>query len=125
MKRKSKRIDQAVRKRLSEQWNNIRITDDFIFCKVMQDKKLLAQLIHLILPELEFKYISVQPQKAIEIGKDIHGVRFDVYVTLNDGTIVDIEMQVLNHKYLPKRLRYYSSISDMDMLEKARARYIC
>ena len=118
MKKESKKIDPAIRKRLSEQWNNIRITDDFIFCKVMQNKKLLARLIHLILPELEFKDISVQPQKSIEIGKDIHGVRFDVYVTLNDGTIVDVEMQVLNHKYLPKRLRYYSSISDMDMLEK-------
>ena len=118
MKRKSKRIDQAVRKRLSEQWNNIRITDDFIFCKVMQDKKLLARLIHLILPELEIKYISVQSQKSIEIGRDIHGVRFDVYVTLNDGTIVDVEMQVINHEYLPKRIRYYGSISDMDLLEK-------
>ena len=52
MKKKSKRLDPAVRKMLSEQWSNIRITDDFVFCKVMQDKKLLARLIHLILPEL-------------------------------------------------------------------------
>ena len=118
MKIRLKRIDPAIKKRLSEQWNNIRINDDFIFCKVMQNKRILARLIRLILPELEFKNISIQPQKSIEIGRDIHGVRFDVYVTLNDGTIVDIEMQVLNHEYLPKRLRYYGSISDMDLLEK-------
>ena len=60
-------------------YEELTITNNFIFCKVMQNKRILDRLIHLILPELEFKYISVQPQKSIEIGKDIHGVRFDMF----------------------------------------------
>jgi len=48
----------------------------------------------------------------------IHGVRFDVFGTLEDGTAVDIEMQVLNTGNLPKRMRYYGSMADVQMLEK-------
>ena len=72
----------------------------------------------MILPDLEFDDLEIFAQKSIELGKDIHGVRFDIFVKSNDGTVIEIEMQVLNQGNLPRRLRYYVSMSDSDMLEK-------
>ena len=106
------------KKRLNEQWKNIGISNDFVFCKVMQDKELLSELIRRILPDLKFTDLKIDGQKTTEIGPDIHGVRFDVFATMEDGRIVDIELQVLNTGDLPKRIRYYGSIADMQMLEK-------
>ena len=103
---------------LMQEWEKLGITSDFIFCKVMQDKDLLRELIGMILPDLMIEDLDITPQKPVELGKDIHGVRFDVYVKSNDGTVIDIEMQVLNRGNLPKRLRYYGSMCDGDMLEK-------
>ena len=106
------------KKRLNEQWKNIGISNDFVFCKVMQDKELLSELIRRILPDLKFTDLKIDGQKTIEIGPDMHGVRFDVFATMEDGRIVDIELQVLNTGNLPKRIRYYGSMADMQMLEK-------
>ena len=101
-----------------QQWETLGISNDFVFCKVMQDESLLADLIHLILPELVFDSIHIEAQKTIEEGLDIHGVRFDIFVTSSDGTVVEIEMQVVNTGHLPKRLRFYGSMADSMVLGK-------
>ena len=101
-----------------QQWEELRISNDFIFCKVMQDKELLSDLIRMIIPELQFDDLRIEPQKTIEAGLDIHGVRFDIFVTSSDGTVVEIEMQVLDTGALPKRLRFYGSMADSMVLEK-------
>ena len=103
---------------ISKEWEQLGITNDFIFCKIMQDKELLSELIHMILPEVEFDDLEITAQKSIEIGKDIHGVRFDIYVKSTKGTVFEIEMQVLNQGNLPRRLRFYGSMADSDMLDK-------
>ena len=103
---------------ISKEWEELGITNDFIFCKIMQDKKLLAELIRMILPDVEFTDLVITAQKAVDIGRDIHGVRFDVYVKSDDGTVIEIEMQVLNRGNLPRRLRFYSSMAVADMLDK-------
>ena len=103
---------------VSTEWEELGITSDFIFCKIMQDKELLAELIHIILPDIEFVDLEIIAQKSIDIGRDIHGVRFDIFVRSSDGTTITIEMQVLNQGNLPRRLRYYSSMADSEMLDK-------
>ncbi len=103
---------------LEKQWQGLGISNDFIFCKVMQDKELLSELIRMIIPELEFDDIQIEPQKTIEAGLDIHGVRFDIFATGRDGTVVEIEMQVINTGHLPKRLRFYGSMADSMVLDK-------
>ncbi|SDZ79973.1 conserved hypothetical protein (putative transposase or invertase) [Oribacterium sp. KHPX15] len=70
------------------------------------------------MPEIKFTDLKIDGQKTIEIGPDLHGVRFDVFATMEEGRIVDIELQVLNTGNLPKRIRYYVSMADMQMLEK-------
>lgn len=111
-------VSPEVEEQVIKQWETVGICNDFVFCKVMQDKGLLAELIHLILPDLRFKDMDVHAQHTIEIGMDIHGVRFDIFVTLETGDVVEIEMQVLEQGNLPKRLRFYGSMADQQMLEK-------
>ena len=112
-----KRIQDKFDKCYTE-WDSLDITNDFIFCKVMQDESLLEELVRMILPDITFDSLEVVAQKTIEIGKDIHGVRFDIFAKSDDGTVIAIEMQVVNYGSLPKRLRYYGSMSDSDMLDK-------
>ena len=83
-----KDIASEYERKLSEQWKKIGICNDFVFCKVMQDEELLRELVHLILPELRFEKLFIQAQQAVEIGMDIRGVRFDVFVTLEDQRIM-------------------------------------
>ncbi len=49
---------------------------------------------------------------------DIHGVRFDIYATDDKGSAIEIEMQVINTGALPKRMRFYGSMVDTQLLEK-------
>lgn len=105
-------------KEISNEWDSLGITNDFIFYKVMQDKELLEELVRIILPDIEFNDLNITAQKPIEIGKDVHGVRFDIFATSNDGTVIEIEMQVLSQGNLPRRLRYYGSMVDSELLDK-------
>lgn len=114
----AEQLRSSTEQELSASWDASTITNDFIFCKVMQDKELLSGLVHMILPALQFTDLIVQAQKPIEIGMDIHGVRFDIFALDDNGTAIEIEMQVLNTGALPKRMRFYSALADTQILEK-------
>lgn len=118
MEEKDIAISTLTEEQLYDQWEHIGISNDFVFCKVMQDEELLSELIQMILPELRFTSLNIQAQLPIEAGMDIHGVRFDIFAMDEEGTVVEIEMQVLNTGHLPKRLRFYGSMADSMMLEK-------
>ncbi len=105
----------------ADEWESIGISNDFIFCRIMQDQSLLEELVRIILPDLKFERLDIKSQKTIEIGMDIHGVRFDIFTTSEDGTVIEIEMQAISRKYLPKRMRYYESASDMEILTKGKS----
>ena len=111
-------MDPEIQQRFDSEWEAAGFSNDFIFCKVMQDEKLLAELVRLIHPQLKFTKLVVQSQKSIEEGLDIHGVRFDIFALDDEGNAVEIEMQVQDTGSIPKRMRYYCSINDMQMLEK-------
>ena len=100
-------------------WEELQISNDFIFGKVMQDPKLCKGLLQRILPGLKIDHIEYpETQKAIRPDIDAKSVRFDAYVEDGKGTVYDIEMQVGTSKELPKRTRYYQSLLDMRMIDK-------
>lgn len=45
-------------------------------------------------------------------------MRFDIFAMNEDGTAIEIEMQVINTGNLPRRLRFYGSMIDTQMPEK-------
>lgn len=102
---------------LVSQWERITISNDFAFSKIMQDKELFAELLRRVHPDVKFDELRIQAQKDVSIGTDIHGVRFDIFANASDNRTATIEMQVANIE-LAKRIRFYNSMADIQMLEK-------
>lgn len=102
-------------------WEELPISNDFIFGKVMQDPGLCKKLLQRILPGLKIDHIEYpETQKAIRPDIDAKSVRLDVYVEDSKNNVYDIEMQVTTSKELPKRTRYYQSLLDMQMIDRGK-----
>ena len=100
-----------------EEYEKLEISNDFMFYKVMQDENLCKGLLERIFGK-KIKRIEYQTQKAIEITTDSKGIRLDVYVDDEEGSVYDLEMQVKSYDWMPKRTRYYQSLIDLNSLEK-------
>ena len=100
-----------------KKWEDLTITDDFMFCKVMSDpdicKELLEILLHIKIERLEFQ----EPQKSFKLTSESRGIRLDVYVK-DSNRVFDIELQTTNERNLELRTRYYQGVMDISELEK-------
>lgn len=102
-------------------WEELGISNDFLFGKVMQDPELCKELLQRILPELEIDRVEYpELQKGIRPDAEAKSVRLDVYVKDGKETVYDIEMQAVNTMELPKRSRYYQSMLDLQMIDKGQ-----
>lgn len=105
----------------STAWEDLRIDNDFLFGKIMQDPALCREMLRRILPELNIERIEYpERQKIITPDMDAHGVRLDIYVKDNAGSVYDVEIQMADTKELPKRSRYYGSMIDLQLLDKGQ-----
>ncbi len=93
----------------------LRFTDDFMFCRVMQNPDLCKGVIERLLGIKVEKIEYPELQKEIRPYYSAHGIRLDVYVKDSDR-IFDIEMQTTIPDDLPRRMRYYQSMIDVDSL---------
>ena len=107
------------RREAEKKWEKADISNDFIFYKVMTENyDLCLKLAQIILPDLnitELKYANAQ--ETVKESHDAKGVCLDIFVKDGFGRVIDIEMQVVSAKNLPKRSRYYQSAVDMTMLK--------
>ncbi|WP_289290579.1 Rpn family recombination-promoting nuclease/putative transposase [Sporofaciens musculi] len=98
-------------------WEELEIKDDFMFAKVMQDKKLCKKLLERLLQTKIRDIVYLEEQKSINIEKDAKIIRLDVYI--EDGNrVFDLEMQTTDKRNLPKRSRYYQGMIDLNTIEK-------
>ena len=102
-------------------WEEIGISNDFMFGKVMRDPELCRELLETIL-EIRIDHVEYpEEQKTINLAADARSVRLDVYVKDNEGTVYNIEMQTTDTKELPKRSRYYQGMIDLELIEKGES----
>lgn len=102
-------------------WEELSISNDFLFGKVMQDAELCKELLQRILPDLDIDHVEYpELQKSIKEDYEAKGIRLDVYVNDGKGTVYDIEMQAVTSKYLPRRSRYYQSMIDLQLVDKGQ-----
>ena len=92
------------------------LMDDYMFGAVMRDKENLKPLLESILNIRIIDISFVEAQKTEKEGYYSHGIRMDLYVKDEDGRIFNVEVQTTNNKNLPKRMRYYQSVIDVDIL---------
>lgn len=100
------------------EYSQLTLANDFIFAKVMMNKKLCKKLLEVILGIKIKKIEYVEYQKTINHTIKSHGIRLDVYVRDDKKTVYNIEMQTTDTKNLPKRSRYYQGVIDLDLLGK-------
>ena len=96
-------------------FQNLTISNSFMFAAVMEDPENCRGLLEMVL-EFPIARIEVSTEKSIIHHPQYHGVRLDVYAKGDDNTRYNIEMQVLRNSNLPKRSRYYHSQLDMDII---------
>ncbi len=102
-------------------WEELGISNDFLFGKVMQDAELCKELLQRILPDLDIDHVEYpELQKTIKEDYEAKGIHLDVYVNDGKGTVYDIEMQAVTSKYLPRRTRYYQSMIDLQLVDKGQ-----
>ncbi len=103
-------------------WEELEISNDFLFGKVMQDAELCKGLLERIFPGMKIGHIEYPTlQKIINPDFDAKSVRLDVYVVDGMGTVYDIEMQMTDTKELAKRTRYYQAMMDLEMIDKGES----
>ena len=103
-------------------WEELTIADNFLFQKVMQNKAICKRFIEKLL-KIKVKNLRYPvAEKTIEESPTQKGVRLDLSVETEGGTIFDIEMQTTSGiaGWLPKRTRYYQAMIDINILAKGQ-----
>ena len=99
---------------------SLTIQNRLIFAHVMSKPENCMPLLQMLFPDTNIEHIEyVEAEKTVEDTFESKGVRFDVYVKDVEGRAFTLEMQVENTRNLPRRSRYYSSMMDVDLLQKS------
>ena len=99
-------------------WEELGLSDNYIFQKVMLNEKLCKKILSEIIGKEVVKIDYTAYEKVIEIRSDVKGVRLDVYVKDEEEVVYNVEMQNTDNDNLPKRSRYYHNLIDLDLMEK-------
>ena len=101
-----------------KKYEELDITDAFMFSKVMQDEKVCRPLLEEILNIKIKKIVYLDYEETVQVSPASKGIRMDIYVEDDDETIYNLEMQADNTGHLPKRSRYYQAVIDINILER-------
>ena len=104
-----------------KKYEELDITDPFIFAKVMSEKELCKPLLENILSIKIRDIVYVDYEETIQMTAKSKGIRLDIYVEDDNNTVFNLEMQTTTYKELPKRSRYYQGIIDLNMIEKGES----
>ena len=98
-------------------WEDLDITDDFIFSRVMRNKKLCRTLLEMILKVKIGKIKFLTSHHSIRIEPNAKGIIMDVYLK-DENKVINVEMQTSNKGDLSRRARYYQAAADIDTTPK-------
>ncbi len=102
-------------------WENIGLSNDFLFGKIMRNPEICKEMLETILGIKIQRIEYPELQKVINEDKDARTVRLDIYVKDQEKTIYNVEMQTGDTGELPKRCRYYGSMIDLQELDKGKS----
>ncbi len=121
-KKQLNKIEPLTQEELCVAYENLDITDDFMFGKVMQDERNTIELLERLTGNQIDSVRTAVGQKVIKITNDSKGIRYDVYVEDDHGVMYDAEMQKYRGKKktaaLPKRARFYQGLMDLNILNR-------
>lgn len=95
------------------------LRNDFMFGEVMRTGEIcqlfLEELLGIHIRRIEF----IDKQKDLSDSYTHHGIRLDVYLRDEAGTVFNVEMQSVRNDDLPRRARFYQGAIDRSELQKA------
>ena len=95
--------------------------NDFMFSQVMRSEEIcklfLEELLGVNIQRIEF----IDRQKDLTDSYEYHGIRLDVYLKDEKGTVFNVEIQADRRHDLPKRVRFYQSGIDRSELPCPKA----
>lgn len=104
---------------MAKAYEELELKDDFMFSVIMRDPKYVKPFLETILRIKIAKIEYPEVQKNIDIAAGAKGIRLDVYVEADEKhTVFNLEMQTTTARNLPKRMRYYQGMIDLNILEK-------
>ena len=94
------------------------LSNDFMFSQVMRSEEICKLFLEALLG-VEIRRIEyLDWQKDLTDSYEYHGIRLDVYLKNEAGTVFNVEMQAERRNDLPKRVRFYQSGIDRSELPK-------
>lgn len=110
---------------MAKNYDELKLSDDFMFSKVMEDGNLCREVLECLLGKPVGELEEMELQREYRYAMEGKPIRLDIY-TRDGETVYDAEMQNLNHKKakdydLPKRSRFYQSVMDTDHLKKKQS----
>ena len=84
-------------------FQNLNLSDDFLFAKVMEDETVLRPVIEKILGIRIRNMTIVQSQRVIDIEPDSRGIRLDVMADDEKGSRYNVEIQKKNEYNIGRR----------------------
>ena len=111
-----------IQRTVKDNWEELGLSNDFLFGKIMRDPEICKGVLQRILPQLNIERIEYpELQKEIKEDIDARSVRLDVYVRDDKEIIYNIEMQAVDTGELQKRSRYYQSMMDLQLLDHGQS----
>jgi predicted transposase/invertase (TIGR01784 family) len=111
--------DEELKKQFYIQYPKLSFTDDFIFWKTLtSNPELCKSILELLMGVKIRKIVYLEGQKYFQESNDGKAIRMDVYVEDDQNSVYDLEMQTTLKSNLPKRMRYYQGICDMELIQQ-------
>ena len=101
----------------SKSWDELTFSDNFLFCKIMEDEDICRQLLEILLP------IKIEKIKYLSTEKEFYptykgrSIRLDVFLK-DSNRMFDIEIQTSDYKKLAMRARFYQGAMDVSTTKK-------
>ena len=96
-----------------KKWEDLTITDDFMFSQVMKDEEICKEVVEIILGIKVGKIEFLTSQHEIEINPEAKSITLDVYLR-DEKKVINVELQNGHRLELPKRSRFYQAAADID-----------
>lgn len=109
---------------MAKKFEELELKDDFMFGVVMRNPKYCKPFLETILNIKISRIEYPKSQEVIDLSADAKGVRLDIHVEDGKGTVYNVEMQASYKRALPKRMRYYQGMIDLNILEKGGSYHV-
>ena len=105
-------------KRKQKKYEDLVITDDFMFGKVMRHPRRCRKLLEMILGVKIREVVFLEDQESMNPDYAAKGIRMDVYLEDAGNAVYNVEMQTENTGELPERSRYYQAVIDINLIKR-------